>query len=404
MNQVNEILSAIGAAGRNGDGSYTRGCYSPAYFEAVDIVEKQMVQMGMKVDRDAAGNIHGVLPGSDEKAGSIIIGSHLDTVPDGGLFDGAYGVAAGLETVRRLCGESKRLRHTLEIYGFNAEESNPIGGTFGSRAVAGLVDPAQPGLSEALWSYGHTVQEILDCRRDFSDASCYLELHIEQGDLLFNEGLKIGVVNGIVGIVRYKVTAVGHSNHAGTTMMKNRRDAMVAMARLIAAADEQCRKIDNTLVLTVGTIRCWPGSENVIPGKVECTFEMRHMRKEKTDELIKKIREIAGTIDTVTFEIEKKIDKGSVECDPHLMEVISRAAGDVGVSHIVMPSGAGHDANPMAHRLPVGMIFVPSRDGLSHCKEEWTEPGDLEIGAEVLYRTVVLLDQKENIGIIETKL
>lgn len=404
MNQVNEILSAIGTAGRNGDGSYTRGCYSPAYFEAVDIVEKQMVQMGMKVDRDAAGNIHGVLPGSDEKAGSIIIGSHLDTVPDGGLFDGAYGVAAALETVRRLCGESERLRHTLEIYGFNAEESNPIGGTFGSRAVAGLVDPAQPGLSEALWSYGHTIQEILDCRRDFSDASCYLELHIEQGDLLFNEGLKIGVVNGIVGIVRYKVTAVGHSNHAGTTMMKKRHDAMVAMARLIAAADGQCRKIDNTLVLTVGTIRCWPGSENVIPGKVECTFEMRHMRKEKTDELIKKIREIAGTIDTVTFEIEKKIDKGSVECDPHLMEVISRAAGDVGVSHIVMPSGAGHDANPMAHRLPVGMIFVPSRDGLSHCKEEWTEPGDLEIGAEVLYRTVVLLDQKENIGRIETKL
>lgn len=395
MNQVKKILSAIGEAGRNEDGSYTRGCYSPEYFEALDIVERQMKELGLEVSRDAAGNILGVLTGTEKDAGSIIIGSHLDTVPSGGLFDGAYGVAAGLETVRRLKEEGRTLRHTLEIYGFNAEESNPIGGTFGSRAVAGLVDPEQPGLTEALRQYGHTVQEILDCKRDFSKEKCYLELHIEQGDLLFNEGLEIGVVSGIVGIVRYQVTAIGHSNHAGTTMMKNRRDAMVAMSCLIAAADERCRSIDDTLVLTVGTVQCWPGSENVIPGRVECTFEMRHMQREKTDELIRAIQEIAAGIDTVTFEITKKIDKGSVACDSHLMERITQAAEEAKTSHIVMPSGAGHDANPMAHCLPVGMIFVPSRDGLSHCREEWTEDKDLENGAEVLYRTVELLDQED---------
>ena len=395
MNKVREILSEIGTAGLNEDGSYTRICYSPAYYEAVDIVERQMKELGLTVNRDAAGNIHGVLAGTDKSAGSILIGSHLDTVPSGGLFDGAYGVAAGLETLRRLREEGKKLRHTLELYGFNAEESNPIGGTFGSRAAAGLINPGQPGLSEALKDYGHTVQEILDCRRDFSNARCYLELHIEQGDLLFNEGLKIGVVSGIVGIVRYKVTAIGHSNHAGTTMMKNRRDAMVAMAKLIAGADEKCRAIDDTLVLTVGTIRCWPDSENVIPGRVECTFEMRHMEKEKTDELIGTIRRLASEIDTAEFEIVKKIDKGSVACDEHLMEVIGQAASELKVSHIVMPSGAGHDANPMAHRLPVGMIFVPSRDGLSHCGEEWTEGVDLENGADVLYRAVELLDLEE---------
>lgn len=395
MNQVKEILAAIGMAGKNEDGSYTRSCYSPAYFEALDIVERQMRELNLEVNRDAAGNIHGLLPGTEEGLGSIMIGSHLDTVPSGGLFDGAYGVAAGIEVVRRLKEEGKCLRHPLELYGFNAEESNPIGGTFGSRAVAGLVDREQPGLSEALREYGHTVQEIMDCRRDFSNAKCYLELHIEQGDLLFNEGLEIGVVSGIVGIVRYRVTAVGHSNHAGTTMMKNRRDAMVAMARLIAAADERCRGIDDTLVLTVGTIRCWPGSENVIPGQVECTFEMRHMQKEKTDKLIKEIEKIAAEIDTVDFEITKKIDKGSVACDNHLMQVITQAAEESKVSHIVMPSGAGHDANPMAHCLPVGMIFVPSRDGLSHCKEEWTETKDLENGADVLYRAVELLDRED---------
>lgn len=394
MNQVKKILSAIGEAGKNPDGSYTRVCYSPAYFEALDIVEGQMRKLLMEVHRDAAGNIRGVLAGTDPEAGSIIIGSHLDTVPSGGLFDGAYGVAAALETVRRLGEEGKRLRHTLEVYGFNAEESNPIGGTFGSRAIAGLVDADQPGLEEALRQYGHSVQEILDCRRDFSHDKCYLELHIEQGDLLFNEGLEIGVVSGIVGIVRYKVAAVGHSNHAGTTMMKNRRDAMVAMARLIAEADERCRRIDSTLVLTVGTVECFPNAENVIPGRVECTFEMRHMDREKTDALIREIREIADGIHTAEFEITKKIDKGSVGCDPHLMQVISEAASELEVSHTVMPSGAGHDANPMAHCLPVGMIFVPSRDGLSHCKEEWTEDRDLENGAEVLYRTVELLDRE----------
>ena len=395
MNQVKDILSAIGTAGKNEDGSYTRACYSPEYFDAVAVVEKKMKELGMKTRRDAAGNIHGFLPGSETGLKSIIIGSHLDTVPNGGLYDGAYGVAAGLELVRRLKEEGRTLRHPLEIYGFNAEESNPIGGTFGSRAVAGLVDPSQPGLADALKSYGHTLPEIMDLKRDFKNAKCYLELHIEQGDYLFNENLQIGVVSGIVGIVRYRVTAVGHSNHAGTTMMKNRRDAMVAMARLIDRADRCCREIDDTLVLTVGTIRCFPGSENVIPGKVECTFEMRHMDAGKTDELIAKIRQLAAEIETVEFEIEKKIDKGSVRCDEHLMEVISQAAALEKTTHVVMPSGAGHDANPMAHCLPVGMIFVPSKDGLSHCKEEWTSDEDLITGSNVLAQTVALLDQED---------
>ena len=361
----------------------------------MEIVRNKMEELGMQVNQDVAGNIHGVLPGSDPKAKSIIMGSHLDTVPSGGLYDGAYGVAGALEVVRRLKESGVQLRHPIEIYGFNAEESNPVGGTFGSRAITGLVDPHQPGLEEALQGYGRTVQEIMDCQRDFHDAKCYLELHIEQGDHLDDIGVQIGVVRGIVGIVRYKITALGHSNHAGTTQMKNRRDAMVAMARLIAQADQRCREIDDTLVLTVGTIQCWPDSENVIPGKVECSFEMRHMDGEKTDAMIQAIEEITKTIDTVTFQIEKQIDKGSVRCDEHLMQLIDQAAEEEGASRVVLPSGAGHDANPMAHRLSMGMIFVPSKDGLSHCGEEWTAPEDLTRGADVLYRTVQKLDQED---------
>ena len=178
-------------------------------------------------------------------------------------------------------------------------------------------------------------------------------------------------------------------------MMKNRHDAMVGMAKLIVAGDKFCREIDDNLVFTVGTIQCWPGSANVIPGKVECTFEMRHMDSAKTDELINKIRDFSKTIENAEFKIEKTVDKGSVPCDAHLMEVIGKAAETSGVSSVVMPSGAGHDANPMGHKMPVGMIFVPSKDGLSHCGQEWTEEADLENGVQVLYNTVLLLDSEK---------
>lgn len=394
MNTIKKMLVDIASAGKNEDGSYTRSCYSPEYFQAVANVRRVMTSLGMDVTEDAAGNIHGILKGTNPALPHILIGSHLDTVPHGGLFDGAYGVAGGLEVVRRLQENHIPFAHTIEIYGFNAEESNPIGGTFGSRAICGLVDTNQPGFADALKQYGHTVEEIQACKRDFSDAKCYLELHIEQGDRLFNDHLEIGIVSGIVGIVRYRVTALGVSNHAGTTMMKNRKDAMVGMANLILESDKICREIDDTLVLTVGTIQCWPCSENVIPGKVQCTFEMRHMDSTKTDALIEKIEAYAKTIPNIQFTFEKRVDKGSIPCDKAVMDVIQKAAEETKKKYVVMPSGAGHDANAIGHHIPVGMIFVPSKDGFSHCGIEWTEEADLENGVDVLYQTVLDLDKQ----------
>ena len=393
MNSIKEMLLRIASAGKEQDGSYYRGCYSEAYYEAVRATRNVMEELGMQVSEDAAGNIHGVLPGSNPQLRHILIGSHLDTVPQGGLFDGAYGVAGALEVVKKIKENGDSLQHTLEIYGFNGEESNPLGGTFGSRAIAGLVDVQQPGFAEALAKYGHGPGEILACKRDFSDAKCYLELHIEQGDHLFRDHIEIGVVSGIVGIVRYRVTALGKSNHAGTTLMKHRQDAMVGMSKLIAEGDALCRKIDDNLVFTVGTIQCWPGSENVIPGKVECTFEMQHMDGSMTDQLIEEIKKAAKKIENCQFTFEKRVDKGSIPCDKELMDIIEKAAKESHVSYVVMPSGASHDANAIGHRVPAGMIFVPSKDGLSHCKEEWTEENDLANGVEVLYQTVLNIDK-----------
>ena len=350
----------------------------------------------MQTEVNPIGTLHGVLPGSVPGLKSILIGSHLDTVISGGLYDGAFGVACGIEVVRRLNESGKTLRHPLELYGFDCEESNPMGGTFGARSVAGNYDPQQLGLKEALASFGLSLSDADSCRRDFSDVKCYLEAHIEQGDLLYNENITIGTVQGIVSIVRYVIDAIGQSNHAGTTMMKNRHDAMVAMARLISEADRRCREIDPTLVLTFGTIECFPGAENVIPGRVRCGVEARHMDIAVADRLIDDIRGIAEGISTVKFEIRKKERKPGVTCDRHIMDLINASAEEAGISFREMASGAGHDAVPIAKTgTPTAMIFVPSKDGLSHCGKEWSAPKDLAAGAEVLYRTVLRLDEED---------
>ncbi|WP_415964351.1 M20/M25/M40 family metallo-hydrolase, partial [Acidaminococcus fermentans] len=228
MGKVMDILETIGHFGKNPDGSYTRRLYSTEFFQALEAAEELLRQAGLTTSRDAAGNLRAVLPGTDPEAKHILLGSHLDTVPSGGLYDGAYGVAAAIGCVRRLREEGRKLRHTVEVYAFNGEEASPLGGTFGSRTLAGLTDPDQPLLRETLEGFGHSVEVILACRRDFSDAACYLETHIEQGGRLEKEGIQLGIVSGISNIVRYLVTAEGQSNHGGTTPMEDRQDAMVA--------------------------------------------------------------------------------------------------------------------------------------------------------------------------------
>ena len=392
MERISRILQEIAHYGKNQDGSYTRLGYSPEFRESRNAAQKLMESYGMETSTDAAGNVRGILWGTDKAAKHILMGSHLDTVPSGGLFDGAYGVAAALGAVERLQQEGRKLRHTVEVYGFNAEEGGPLGGPFGSRALAGLVDPQQFHLAEALAAYGHTVEEILACARDFSDVLCYLETHVEQGGVLEQQGIPIGVVSGIAGIGRYQVTALGQSNHGGTTPMRLRRDAMVAMAMLIVYADAQCREIDPALVFTPGKVTVYPGAANVVPGKVVASFEMRHVEKARTDELLRRIEAKAKEIPDADFTIEKVIYKSSAHCAPALQDMIRQAAAEAGAAAMTLPSGAGHDADSLDHRVPIGMIFVPSHLGISHSGDEWTEPQAVEQGGDILYRTLLKVD------------
>lgn len=389
---VVEILKEIGKVGRNADGSYTRHAYSKEFFQAVDVIKGFMQELGMEITTDAAGNVLGVLPGNKPELKHIIMGSHLDTVEKGGLYDGAYGVTGALAALFALKEKNIKLDHTVEVYGFNGEE-DALGGTFGSRAVTGLIARDNKLLNEGIQAYGHTVEEILACKRELKDAKCYLELHIEQGERLDEKKINIGVVSGIVGIVRYKVVAHGTSNHAGSTQMFRRKDALVGMSKLIVKGNELCKKIDPDMVFTVGTITCAPGAKNVIPGRVECCFEMRQLEKIKTDALIEAIKAAAPEIPDCDFTFEPEMYAPGVLCDSKIMDTLQTVAKTNNLSYVVMPSGAGHDAESMAHHIPIGMIFVPSKDGFSHCKEEWTADSDLQNGVKIMSGALELLDK-----------
>ncbi|GAA6393524.1 N-carbamoyl-L-amino acid hydrolase [uncultured Clostridium sp.] len=396
MSRLNDMLQEIGGIGRNEDGSITRLGASEGYFQALEQVKMRMEALGMKAEQDPVGNLHGILPGTDPEAKSIVLGSHLDTVIKGGVFDGMLGVTGALEVVYRLKEQGRALKHPLEIWGFNLEESSPLGGTFGSRCVAGMVDAEAPGYAERLAKYGMKPENVRAAKKDLDKYGCYLEYHIEQGDKLDSAGLDIGVVSGIVSVVRYEVTAHGISNHAGTTMMPSRKDALVGMSKLIVGADARARELDDTLVFTVGKLSVAPGQENVIPNEVVATFEMRHMDKAVTDQFYADIQAMAKEISNCEFTFVNTVAKYSTPCDPALIDTIDHVCTRLNISHIIMPSGAGHDANPMAHEgVPIGMVFVPSVKGISHHGDEWTDPKHIDLGADVLYETVLALDKTD---------
>lgn len=394
MSHVNALLQKYGQYGKNEDNSITRIGGSPIYYEVVSAVRKEMESLGIETDVDAVGNLHGYYPGSDPDAKSIVIGSHLDTVIRGGVFDGMLGVVAGIEVVKQLKENNVRLTHPIELFGFNLEESSVLGGTFGSRCVTGMIDTTVPNFETNLAKFSWTLRDVLASRRDISRYMCYLEYHIEQGDYLDSHQLDIGAVSGIVGIVRYTVKAIGMSNHAGTTMMSNRRDALVAMSKLIVASDKVARELSDELVFTVGKISVQPGQENVIPGVCEATFEFRHMSKAILDEFWAKVQKIAENISECTFLYTNTCAKYATECDEKLIRIIDGAAKSLGYSHLIMPSGAGHDANAMAHEgVPIGMIFVPSVAGISHHGKELTSEKHVDMGTNVLYNTVLNIDK-----------
>jgi len=353
-----------------------------------------MRDLGLQVTTDPAGNSICRYWGEAPGLSPIAVGSHTDTVLQGGRYDGALGVAAAMACVRALVHAGLRLRHPVEVLNFAAEEAT-MGGTLGSRAMAGLLEadqldrPAWDGVPVAqhLEAAGLDPMRVSKARRDGGSLACFLELHIEQGGVLDKAGVPVGIVEGIVGIRRYSFAVQGLANHAGTTRMAERQDALVMAAPFILAVRDAA--VAHNIVGTVGTLQVEPGFPSVIPGRVELGMETRGLDEASLDRAEKDLSQAATAIGGSFGVLSSKAPAHS---DPLLVETLVCTCEEMGTPYRLMPSGAGHDAMCIAHIAPQAMLFVPSRGGISHSPEEYTEPEHCVMGARVLLEALLRID------------
>jgi beta-ureidopropionase / N-carbamoyl-L-amino-acid hydrolase len=398
--RVGEHILKLAEFGKNPQGGVSRVAYSDADKQGREYVLGLMKAAGLEVNIDAAGNLIGRRAGTENNLKPLLIGSHIDTVPEGGNYDGVVGSMGAIEVAQTLAEQNVKLRHPLEVVIFQNEE----GGLIGSRAMDGelteqeldLVSRSGKTIREGIKFIGGDPAKLSEVKRNKGDIAAYLELHIEQGNTLDTEKINIGVVEGIVGINWWDVTIEGFANHAGTTAMNNRQDALLAAAKFIEAVNRVVTSVPGRQVGTVGRINAFPGAPNVIPGKVVLSLELRDLDAAKIKMLYDKIREEVEKIATASktkFEFKEINVNIPAPTDTRIRSLISDAARELGLTTKMLPSGAGHDAQDMARLGPVGMIFVPSVGGISHSPREFSHPADITNGANVLLHTLLKLDK-----------
>jgi N-carbamoyl-L-amino-acid hydrolase len=390
------------------DRPYTRRAFTPLYAGAREWLEGELRQAGLAPRIDAGGNLVGRRDGTAAGAPALMLGSHIDTVIGGGRYDGMAGVVAALEVAQALAEDGDTLRHPLAVVDFLSEEPSDYGvSCVGSRAMAGTLtpdmltatNPQGETLAAAIARMGGDPDRLTRAPLLApEDLAAFLELHIEQGPVLETRGAPIGIVTGIVGIRRYELDVVGQPDHAGTTPMALRKDALVGAARIIEAVNREARlgAQDDGLVATVGRIEVSPNAANVVPGQVRLTVEARSMAPERLDRFFATVVRTARDRleqDGLSLQARRISDAAPVRCSETILETICRVAQQRGYRHVAVQSGAGHDTMQVAQLGPVGMIFVPSRAGRSHVPDEYTAPEDLQAGVEVLCETIRQLDR-----------
>lgn len=408
IERIHSRLEEIYQCGKKEDGTFTRMAYSPEDVKGRETFMNYFRKLGIEPRVDEAGNIHARLEGEDPTLPAIMTGSHLDTVPDGGKYDGVVGCVSGLEAVETLVENGKKLRHPLEVIVFTDEEGFRFGsGLLGSSAICGQeldiresdVDLYGNRRSNVIKSYGITVADAPKAKIDPKDVHCFMELHVEQGASLYKSKTPIGVVSSIAGVSRYEIVITGEANHAGSTIMADRKDALVAASKFIAQVPEIVRENGNEYtVATVGTIKVQPNSVNVVPGSCVFNLEIRDQHAEVIECIEKKTREY---LDQVCKEMGEEYSFTQISYhEPAPMSewvkgAIEKAVQEMGVDYRVVPSGAFHDSLIMTGVFPTGMIFVPSVDGISHSRYEFTEDADIEQGAQLLLNTILEVDNMD---------
>ena len=381
----------------------TRLCFTPEEAQARDYISQCMREAGLTVYTDAAGNLFGRREGLDSAAPVVMFGSHIDSVRNGGMFDGIAGVVAALEVARTIGQKGLVTRHPIEICALTEEEGSRFGsGLYGSRAMVDGISPEEldrqdsAGIrkGEAMQAFGLDPEKIHEARRKRGDIKAFLELHIEQGPILQRSGKVIGIVDYIVGIRVFKIKVTGSADHAGTTPMNARHDALVGASLVVADVERIALEVGSHAVATVGSLHVKPGSFNVVPSTVEFTVDMRapsnsalDLAEAKLSQTIERICRPRG----VNYEIGRALSVDPVPTSPQIASILERHAVGLGLPHMHVNSGAGHDAMVMAKIAPIGLVFVPSAGGKSHSPDEWTEFEHIAAGADLMLKTVLEL-------------
>lgn len=389
------------------DMPYTRRSFSPRFLEGRSWLAKRFQDAGLKVSIDPAGNLIGRLAGSEANAKTIVIGSHSDTVPSGGRFDGAAGVIAALEIVRAMRESGFKPGHSIEVIDFLAEEPSEYGlSCVGSRGLSGKLSDEMKSynnaggerLDQAIARVGGNAAALKGSMR--GDIAAFFELHIEQGIVLEQSGMDIGIVSGIVGITRLEIVFSGSADHAGTTPMHLRRDASLAAAEVISAIAREARRIaargEGHFVATTGVIEVSPNAANVVPREVRMIVDARSENRQTMEAFVRFVDastlQVAQEARVERTRFVRLSDTMPVACDEHLRALLNESAQTLGFATMPLASGAGHDAAFMAQLAPAAMVFIPCKDGKSHTPEEWAEPEAIAAGAAVILAAVQRFD------------
>lgn len=399
-------LLELGNIGKQPSGGITRLSFTKEERAAKEKVASYMKEAGLAVYEDAVGNLIGRKEGKEKDAPVVLVGSHIDSVYNGGMFDGPLGVLAAVEVLQTMNELGVETTHPIEVVAFTDEEGARFSyGMIGSRGMAGtlseeeLVHQDKHGISlaAAMKEAGLNPSEIGKAARRKGSVKAYVELHIEQGRVLEEANLPVGIVTGIAGLVWAKFMIEGKAEHAGATPMPIRRDPLVAAAQIIQVIEQEAKKTGTT-VGTVGQMQVFPGGINVIPERVEFSLDLRDLDAAVRDNVLQSIIERAqqiGNERNVKVVVELLQEMPPVLCSELVQNAAKAACEKLGFDVFTLPSGASHDGVQLAGLCPIGMIFVRSKDGVSHSPEEWSSKEDCAAGANVLYHTVLCLATKE---------
>ncbi|MEH7415698.1 Zn-dependent hydrolase [Neobacillus drentensis] len=395
-------IMALSVIGEQESGGITRLSFTEEERAAKDLVSSYMKEAGLSVREDAVGNLIGRKEGSDPQASVVLVGSHVDSVYNGGNFDGPLGVLSGIEALQTMNEQDIQTKHPIEVIAFTDEEGARFSfGMIGSRGIAGTLteenlknrDKQGISIAEAMRQAGSDPTAFRNAAREKGSVKAFIELHIEQGKILENQNLSVGVVTGIAGPLWLKFTIEGEAGHAGTTPMSIRHDALAAAAQMMQVIEKESAATGST-VGTIGQLQLFPGGVNIIPGRVEFTLDLRDINETVRDQVEQKILEQAETLCAergVKLQVEVLQRVAPAPCSELVQNAAKDASLAAGLETFTLASGAGHDGMQLTELCPMGMLFIRSKDGISHNPAEWSSLEDCADGAQVLYHTVLNL-------------